>query len=569
MFSGLTAVLLTMSWLQPLHLSPWVSWHSEVLAFLAAGAMAMGILRAKFKRNDSQLDLPIATSIPFTLLSIIITQTAIGRIGFLGDSIVLATYTFMCGVALVSGFAAQTTFGPATSGHQRQFPPLQVLAIIMIGAAVLSVALALVQTLGVWESVESVVQMPSWRRPGANLGQPNQLATLLVMAVASLAYVYESRRLSAPTASLIFVVLMLGLALTESRSGLAGVAGLFIWWWLRRKQVFPTTSLVAVVGGVSLLLVLVSQWPNFIEHFQAGGLVGEKTQAKINLNAGTRLVVWPQLIEAVLQRPWFGWGLREVSTAHNSVLQAYSTGEPFTYAHNIVLELAIGVGLPLTLALCFVVGVWAYRRIRAAQTLDTWFCLAVILPLGVHSMFEFPFAYSYFILPAFFVVGYLESALAHKSIITIPLRHAGAVFAAATAAMVWSAAEYPSLEDDFRIARFEALRIGKTPQAYESPHTIWLTQLAALNEISRLTPHPGMTSEKIDLTRKVAMRFPWNATQNRYALTLALNGNAPEAVRQLKVMRAMHGEKNYLGIKASWQELANTKYPQLLAIDLP
>jgi hypothetical protein len=50
---------------------------------------------------------------------------------------------------------------------------------------------------------------------------------------------------------------------------------------------------------------------------------------------------------------------------------------------------------------------------------------------------------------------------------------------------------------------------------------------------------------------------------------LALNGNPDEAVRQLKVMRAMHGEKTYQGIKSNWQELASSKYPQLSDIAFP
>jgi len=67
----------------------------------------------------------------------------------------------------------------------------------------------------------------------------------------------------------------------------------------------------------------------------------------------------------------------------------------------------------------------------------------------------------------------------------------------------------------------------------------------------------------------VALRFPWPATQNRYALSLALNGNPAEALRQMKVMRALHGEANYLQIRKNWEALAAGKYPQLTQIALP
>ena len=89
-------------------------------------------------------------------------------------------------------------------------------------------------------------------------------------------------------------------------------------------------------------------WPGILNFILIGGL-DDSAATQVNLHAGTRLLVWPQLWEAVLQRPWFGWGLREVSEAHNAVLHAHAQSEPFTYAHNVVLDLAVGMGLPLTL----------------------------------------------------------------------------------------------------------------------------------------------------------------------------------------------------------------------------
>ena len=40
-------------------------------------------------------------------------------------------------------------------------------------------------------------------------------------------------------------------------------------------------------------------------------------------------------------------------------------------------------------------------------------------------------------------------------------------------------------------------------------------------------------------------------------------------MRQLRVMRALHGEKSYEQIKSGWTLLADEKYPQLQALKLP
>jgi hypothetical protein len=78
-----------------------------------------------------------------------------------------------------------------------------------------------------------------------------------------------------------------------------------------------------------------------------------------------------------------------------------------------------------------------------------------------------------------------------------------------------------------------------------------------------------MPKEDIELTKTVALRYPWPATQNRYALALALNGNSAEATRQLRVMRAQHGERAYAKIKDAWTTLANEQFPQLRVLQLP
>jgi hypothetical protein len=96
-----------------------------------------------------------------------------------------------------------------------------------------------------------------------------------------------------------------------------------------------------------------------------------------------------------------------------------------------------------------------------------------------------------------------------------------------------------------------------------------LSQLNALLTGGRLNPRPAMPEQEIELAKVVALRYPWPATQNRYALALALNGNPVEATRQLRVMRALHGAKAYAKLKAEWVTLANEKYPQLNAIELP
>lgn len=297
--------------------------------------------------------------------------------------------------------------------------------------------------------------------------------------------------------------------------------------------------------------------------------INEGVKSAVDVSAGARWIVWPQLVEAAFQRPWFGWGLGQVSSALNSVAHGYEKGESFTFAHNLILDLTLGIGMPLAILIVLMAMVWFCRRIKSISDFSSWYSLAVILPVAVHSMLEFPFAYAYFLAPVLYAIGTLDGHYGQGNAVRVNAKAVLIPITVIGSLMVWSAFEYLQIEEDFRVVRFEALRLGKTPVAYKRPKVVLLTQLDALLNGGRIVPTPDMTIGQIELSHRVALRFPWPATQNRYALSLALNGQVDEAVRQLKVMRTLHGEKSYAQIKLYWASMADEKHPQLKAIALP
>lgn len=543
-----------LSWLAPLHFLPWVSWHGEALAFFTILFLAWyGVFIAVKKNGVVAASLPI-TAVPLIGLALVIwLQTATGLINFFGDAFVFTLYLALCIISMVLGHAS-------SSDHKTY----TVLAFTLLLGAFLSAIAAFVQAFELWEASAWINRMPQLRRPGGNLGQPNQLATLLLMGLASLLFLYESRKLGSLSSGLFALTLLAGVAATESRTGVLSFLILILWWFAKRKSLGlrlpPSVVSVAAVGFLGLFWT----WPLLMAAIQMTG-----AGAEVSTSVGARWLVWPQLIEALLQRPWWGWGLGQVATAQNAVVHAYTSSEPFTYAHNIVLDLALGIGIPLAALGVMFTAVWLWRRVRAARQLAPWYCLALVLPVAVHSMLEFPFAYAYFLVPVMFALGALERMTAAGPAFRLGVKTVAAMLFVTTALMAWSVVEYLAIEEDFRIVRFEALRIGKTPLGYQRPKVVLLTQLDALLNGGRIVPKPGMTADELELARKVALRFPWPATQNRYALSLALNGDPDEAIRQLRVMRALHGEKTYQEIRANWNGLAQDKFPQLREMKLP
>ena len=561
------AALLVLSWLTTEHFLPWVSWHAEALSFAAVFLAAWAAIAVIVRRKSSRrIAVPLLVA-PFVLISAVaLGQILTGTMTFWGDAIVVWFYMAMCITCVLLGYntkagsVAETGLTEGTT-----WPPPTWLALAFVIGSLGSVVVAFAQVFDLWEYSGWIVRMPELRRPGGNLGQPNQLATLLVMGIASAAFLHVSGKLGNWPSALIVSVLCAGLAVTESRAGALELMALLFWWQFKRRTIATHVS-PWIAAGVALgFVALFSAWPHLLNVSQLSNVEAANRFTHSDL----RLAMWSQLLEAVWQRPWWGWGITEVAKAHNSVAHAHPVNNPFSYSHNVVIDWAVWMGLPVALILTSGAALWLWRRSRAASQLLPWYCLAVMVPLATHSMLEFPFAYAYFLAPALYLLGVLEASLGVKTRFRIGTKVAAATLFLLSTAMLWSMAEYLAIEEDFRIVRFEQLRIGKTPNDHHRPDVILLTQLSALLTGSRIDVGPDMAPEKLQELKKLALRYPWVATQYRYALALALNGNPQEATRQFQVIRWQRDEKLYEKLKREVNELAQSRYPELRTLQLP
>lgn len=143
----------------------------------------------------------------------------------------------------------------------------------------------------------------------------------------------------------------------------------------------------------------------------------------------------------------------------------------------------------------------------------------------------------------------MEAAAGVKSLASIGAKSVGALLLATTVVLAWSVGKYLEIEEDFRVARFQALCIGSPPTAHQPPKIILFDQLGVLLDDARITPTPNMSPETMQVVKNAALYYPWSATQSRYAVALALNGNPVEAAWQFQVIRRLWGGKQYDAMK--------------------
>jgi O-antigen ligase len=556
----LPGLLLLLAWLAPLHVLPWLSWHNETLAtsaLLAGCAMALWVTRRTPQARA--LVVPGIAAAPLLVAATALVQLALGRIQLAGNAWTVLAYAGIAVAACVAGRAA--TSGAPAAPKRLVADPLTTLAIVLAVAGALQAVIVHAQTLALWTGADWIARADSARGAG-NLAQPNQAALLFVLAIASAAYLGLKRILGAAAVAALLLLLAAGFATTGSRSGLLAFLALFGWTLYRRRDL-QVRPLPWAAGYAVLVVALFLLWPHIVN---AVWLVDG--EAGINVTTNKRAELWGQMLEAVRLRPWFGWGVMQVAEAHNAVAHRFDVATASTYSHNIVLDLALWVGVPLA-ALCVAISLaWLLPRLREARSIDAAFCVALVIAMLAQAQTEFPYAYSFFLVPVFFALGALDGLVGRGRAFLLPRPVAAVLVAAAIGLHAWSIVEYVRIEEDFRVARFEALRVGATPASYVEPQVVLLTQLGALLQATRIKPAPGMAAADLALLEAVANYYPWASPLSRHLIALALNGRMEEARRQLQVLRVMHGAKMYRGVLATIEEQA-VDHPVLQQLRLP
>jgi len=292
-------------------------------------------------------------------------------------------------------------------------------------AAVLSSVIGLLQFFGVSAWFKPWINVTALGDAFGNLRQRNQFASLLGIGLVVLLWGPIARWRAerpastsvlslAPLAALSAVVLLATAnAGSSSRTGLLQtllVLPMLALCW--RTHPGPGVAMrlwvaIAAYGSASMALPLLAG----LDPFSSGiaGRFGDADRA-----CGSRRLLWANVLHLIAERPWWGWGWRELDFAHFTTLYP---GERFCdildNAHNLPLHLAVELGVPFAALACALIG-WLVLRARPWRESDdrrrmAWAVLALI---GLHSLLEYPLWYGPFQIAAVLAVWILWSTRA-------------------------------------------------------------------------------------------------------------------------------------------------------------
>ena len=322
------------------------------------------------------------------LLVALLGQTLVGMTpGFIAAPIAM---NLTLALLLSAAFAASSRNAPTL--HRG----LQALLVGVLIAALFNAVVALLQmVLPQWADDNWIARtVPPNDRASGNLRQPNQLATLMVWGLLATSYFWRRRPLlwlafSAP--------LLTTLVATGSRTGMVSLLLIVVVALLRSKRVRSWR----VKGWLALLMaVLPLAW--FAE------IIFTRNTANVALTL--RLALWRDVLEIVSLQPWLGVGWGQLNFAWTLTPLPARAADVFDHAHNLPLHLAAELGVPLAAlvvaALCTMV--WRARgALRSSDGATAGLLLATVL---LHSLFEYPLWFSYFLLPSALLLAWLVAA---------------------------------------------------------------------------------------------------------------------------------------------------------------
>ena len=338
--------------------------------------------------------------------------------GSLPTSLALPPLLLLVVACFVAALGARTAQEGDQADGLQAFAPF---AIGMVSVGVLSALIAIIQVyVPKLADGNLIAQSGLPGRAVGNLRQPNHLASLLVWSLIALVPLVEWRRVPRWLGLAIGVLVMVGVVLSGSRTGLyAGTAVLVLWgavewlavwiWGASESRLSVGTRTVLVATAVFPLSVYFWPWLSAHVPFMPHA-VGAAT--RLSEGDSSHLAIWRNAIEMVRQQPWQGVGWGEFNFAWTLTPFPHRPTAFFDHTHDLPLQLIVELGFPLaTLVLGLLlwalgqglVRVWKTQGEAGHGARAAWM---MILMIGIHSLDEYPLWYAYFLLPAAWAWGF-------------------------------------------------------------------------------------------------------------------------------------------------------------------
>ena len=550
------AGLLSLCWLLPVHFPPWSTFPADswaaIMSLVATGAL---VVRRREKLVWHSFPCLVAALALLPWL-----QFFTGLLPYGGQAWMSSAYLLGLLLTVLVG-ANWELITPKQLVHGL-FLAIGIASVVSVGLQLYTwLGQAEDGALGLW----SLGQVGS--RPSANLGQPNQLATLLIWGLMACLWAFLHKLLASPSALFTASFLLLGLAMTQSRTGLLAATTLLlaVWFW---KRVWPSQKLPFAATGLYFVFLL---YAPLLRWLDGALLLGQESiRVRLSQQNEIRFTAWQLFSRAIMERPMFGYGWTEATSAQMAVAEQFpGLGVLFSHSHNLFLDLLLWCGLPVGLMVTVFLIRWFWYKFVSIRQSEDAVLFMLVLAVGIHALLEFPLQYAYFLLPTGLVIGVLNARLGARVIWVSPRWILAGLFLTAALVLGITLRDYAKVDTSYSQLRLEQSLLGQGRPPMGGPPEVWtLTHLREWINMARAKPHAGMSQQALIDIDAIVVSYPSRSSVYQLAVALALNGEPEKARAWLAKLCKFTNVDECMLAKRSWaQDSLND--PRIAAVIWP
>jgi len=528
-FLFLAAILLGFAWLSPFHYSPWVMFSSEVSTFGAGLCVLAALIQQNIKIPRAQLLL-----LPFTLIPMV--QWGFGLVFDLSTALLSSFYLLGFWFMVLGGYNLSLD-------QQKRDQIFSGFSLLVIIVSVVTSFIAICQWLNIESHFIHMLHLIG-NRPYGNFGQPNNMATFLIVGLLGCLYLYEKNKatvwLLLPSA----LIILFTVALSQSRTSWIVFPFLFIYWvfkqFKQQKRFGVIQSLLWCLGFFVVAGEILPFVTSLIEAWSSTNVTEASTLVERASSGYLRFNIWSQMLLAVQQHPWLGYGWNQTSVAQITVYHAFPTGEWTTSAHNVLLDLIIWNGIPLAAVIIAYFTCWFLWLNQQAKNTISIVAIMMVCTVLIHAMLEFPQRYAYFLLTCGFLLGVVQAQSPVLKGIVLNKQLLRLIWVVSLLLIIAILRDY-----NVYVLNSNLLFNNKRPNAefMGSSKIFVLTQFEERLKWIELNSETALPETDLVHSENFVKNKPTPYNLRKYAKLLAYNGKVEQAEQQIFILQHLYKQK--------------------------
>lgn len=520
-----------LSILLPYHGVPWVTFESELFSLISLFSLLALCLYQNNKIPKLNLFILCVACIPFL-------QFLCGKIIYLSNAILTSAYILVLFFSILVGFNLSQN-----DDYKKSVFKFITYSLFYFG--LVSAIFVILQWLGLSQFLSLYIMDIVGNRPYANMGQPNNIAVFMIISLLSVLYLKENKNIPFVIVIPSIILILIAIALTQSRT--AWVVFIFTLIYVTckknvkeieviRKNIYLfSLAFFVFIFSIPLMRIFLKE----VLHLDIFHIASASERAS---DGYLRLDLWQQAYYAILQQPWFGFGWNQTSLAQITIFDLHPNHEWVGSFHNIVFDVLVWNGLPLGIVIILYAIYMLYRLEKSCLTLESTLAMLMIFVVVIHSLFEFPLHYLYFIVPFGFLIGFIQAQDESLDIINFNLYIVKCFLLIGFLLSALVVRDYYLLKTKVNILS-NFLEKGVYDQNVLNKRIYILTQFSEWLWWVTLDENTKLDNEKLNVVRKLVYNSASEINLAKYIKILISNHKLNEAERMLNILNILHNKK--------------------------